>query len=50
VQSRVLPTHFQIDEEHKEITDYVASSLKEDKTEDLGEYVLRAADLRKFLG
>jgi len=45
-----FPVHYEVDEEHKEITNYVASSLKEDKTEDLAEYVLRAAHLRKFLG
>jgi len=47
---RHLPVDFQPDEEHKEITDYIAGSLKGSKTEDLGEYVLRAANLRKFLG
>lgn len=41
---------FEIDVEHKEITDYIAKSLKENKTEDLREHVLRAASLRKFLG
>ena len=39
-----------IDKEHKEITDYILDSLSKNKTEDLGEYVLRAANLRKFLG
>ena len=41
---------YQPDKEYKEIADYVASSLKEDKTEDLEEYILSAANLRKFLG
>ena len=41
---------FETDEEHKEIIAYIAGSLKENKTEDLSEYVLRAANLRKFLG
>ena len=41
---------FEIDVEHKEITDYIAKSLKKNKTEDLREHVLRAASLRKFLG
>jgi phosphoenolpyruvate carboxylase len=45
-----FPMDLQPDKEHKEITDYIASSLRENKTEDLGEHVLRAADLRKFLG
>jgi len=47
---RNFPVDFQPDEEHKQITDYIANSLKENQTEDLGEYVLRAANLRKFLG
>ncbi len=47
---RDFPADFQPDEEHKEITDYIAGSLKENKTEGLGEYALRAANLRKFLG
>jgi phosphoenolpyruvate carboxylase len=47
---RDFPIDFQPNEEHKEITDYIATSLRENKTEDSGEYVLRAANLRKFLG
>ena len=50
VRVRDFAADFQPDEEHKEITDYIAGSLKGDKTDDLGEYVLRAANLRKFLG
>jgi len=38
------------DEEHRKITDYIMSSLRENKTEYLSEYILRAANLRKFLG
>ncbi|HIH69533.1 phosphoenolpyruvate carboxylase [Methermicoccus shengliensis] len=45
-----FPVDFQPDEEHKELTDHIIGSLKENKTEDLGEYVLRAANLRRFLG
>ena len=41
---------FQPDEEHKEMTSYIANSLNKGKGGDLGEYVLRAANLRKFLG
>ena len=41
---------FETDVEHKEITNYVITSVKENKMKDLGEYVLRAASLRKFLG
>jgi phosphoenolpyruvate carboxylase len=39
-----------LDEEHKALTDYICGSLKESGIEDLSEYVLRAASLRKFLG
>ncbi len=45
-----LSLNFQADKEHKEITDYIVKSLMENKTKDLGEYVLRAANLRNFLG
>ena len=45
-----FPMDLQPDKEHKEITGYIASSLRKNKTEDLEEYVLRAANLRKFLG
>lgn len=41
---------FATDKEHKAITDYIVSLLKENKSEDLKEYILRAANLRKFLG
>lgn len=37
-------------EEHRKITNYITSSLIENKTEYLSEYILRAAYLRKFLG
>jgi len=47
---RDFPLDFKTDEKHKEITDYIAHSLKENKTDDLGESVLRAANIRKFLG
>lgn len=45
-----LPVDFQSDKEHKKITTHIARMLKEDKTDHLGEYVLRAANLRRFLG
>ena len=45
-----FPVDFQMDEEHKEITDHIVTSLSKNKTEDLEEYVLRAANLRRFLG
>ncbi|MCL5674645.1 MAG: phosphoenolpyruvate carboxylase [Candidatus Omnitrophica bacterium] len=50
VKIRDFPVDFQSDEEHKEITNRIAYLLRENKLEDLGEYVLRAASLRKFLG
>ncbi len=45
-----FPVDFRINKEHKEITDYITNSLREDKTEGLREGILRAADLRGFLG
>lgn len=47
---RDFPIDFDTDEGHKEITDYVVDLVRKNKTEDLGEYVLRAANLRRFLG
>lgn len=41
---------FETDEEHKKITNYIVSSIKKNRINDLDEYVLRAAHLRKFLG
>lgn len=41
---------FETDSEHKEIKDYIATSARKNMTKDLGEYVLRAASLRGFLG
>ncbi len=41
---------FAVDEEHKEITGYIVGSLVENKTQNLDEYILRAANLRRFLG
>ena len=46
---RDFPIDFEVNGEHKEITDYILSSLRENKS-GLEEYVLRAASLRKFLG
>jgi phosphoenolpyruvate carboxylase len=45
-----LPIDFQPDEANKEITSYIVNLLRNNKTEDLREYILRAANLRKFLG
>jgi len=39
-----------VDEEHREITSRVAASVKAGAVEDLSEYVIRAASLRRFLG
>ena len=39
-----------VDEEHKELTSRVAASVKQNGIDDLSEYVLRAASLRRFLG
>ncbi len=47
---REFPADFQPEEEHKELTEYIINSLRRNGAEDLGEYVLRAASLRKFLG
>lgn len=43
-------TDFEINEEHKEITDYIVRALVENKPHDLGEYVINAANMRRFLG
>lgn len=47
---RDLSKDIRISEEHKEITDLVAESLRNNETKALGEYVLRAAQVRRFLG
>ncbi|MBI2329339.1 MAG: phosphoenolpyruvate carboxylase [Chloroflexi bacterium] len=47
---RDFPTDCETDENHKEVTDYVITSIRENKTSTLGECVLRAANLRRFLG
>ena len=39
-----------IDKDHKEKTSHIVSSVIENKTEDMNETILRAANLRKFLG
>ncbi len=45
-----LPVDFETDEEYKEITNQAIDSLRENKKGGLGEYVLRAAHRRGFLG
>jgi len=47
---RDFPTDFETEGGHKELTDYAITSIKENKTSTLGEYVLGAANLRGFLG
>ena len=46
---RDLGIDYEVNEEHKGITDYILSSLRENRG-DLQEYILTAADLRRFLG
>ncbi|MFW6111183.1 MAG: phosphoenolpyruvate carboxylase [Thermoproteota archaeon] len=52
VKTRIedLPVNFQIHEEHKELTDQFKSLVRENRTNNQEEYVLRAARLRRFLG
>ncbi len=45
-----LPVSFELNNEHKQITDHIINSLKFGETGGLEEYVLRAASWRKFLG
>jgi phosphoenolpyruvate carboxylase len=45
-----LSIDLQPDREHNEITASIASSLKENEFENLQDCILRAANLRKFLG
>ncbi|MCL5409197.1 MAG: phosphoenolpyruvate carboxylase [Candidatus Omnitrophica bacterium] len=47
---RNLSIDFQQNEEHKEITNHIVGLLRKNKTENLEEYILRAAHIRKFLG
>ena len=46
---RDFPIAFEVNEQHKEITDTILKSLKGDKAW-LAESVLRAANIRRFLG
>ena len=47
---RELFRRVEVDEEHKKITDHIMDLLGKNELENLGESVLRAAYLRKFLG
>lgn len=51
-QARIgdFPIDFETDGRHKELTDYAITSIREDNTRGLGECVLGAAHLRRFLG
>jgi phosphoenolpyruvate carboxylase len=48
-KARDSSTGFETDAEHKELTGYIVHSLRENKS-GLEEFVLRAANLRRFLG
>ncbi|MFP3909881.1 MAG: phosphoenolpyruvate carboxylase, partial [Archaeoglobaceae archaeon] len=45
-----LPIDFEMNNEHKQITDHIINSIRSGEMGGLEEYVLRAASLRKFLG
>jgi phosphoenolpyruvate carboxylase len=45
-----LAIDYEMDEEHKDVTDYIIDSLKKNKTEDLSQKVLLAANRRRYLG
>jgi phosphoenolpyruvate carboxylase len=45
-----LAIDYEMDEVHKSITDYIIDSLRKNKTEDLSQQVLLAANRRKYLG
>jgi phosphoenolpyruvate carboxylase len=45
-----LAIDYEIDEEHKSITDDIIDSLKKNKTEDLTQKILLAANRRRYLG
>lgn len=47
---RDFPVDFEVDEEHRKAVSQIAALLRKNKTEGLGELVLKAANLRKFLG
>lgn len=47
---KALAIDFEIDENHREITNQIILALSKNETENLEEYVLGAAHLRKFLG
>lgn len=41
---------YQVDEEHKEITNQLIDNIRKDKMQNTPELILRAANLRKFIG
>ncbi|MCJ7621784.1 MAG: hypothetical protein MUP64_16390 [Anaerolineae bacterium] len=47
---RECPGIVPLDEEHKGITNYIASSLSRNGSDDLSAYAPRAASLRRFVG
>ncbi len=49
-KNKEFPVDFQIDEEHKIITEHISNLLRKNRTMDLKEHILRASYLRGFLG
>ena len=47
---RDFPIYSEIDEKHKKITDIIQNNIKKSESTDFEEYILNAANLRKFLG
>lgn len=45
-----LPLDFEIDKNHKDITDYILKMLNLEEDKNITEYILRAGNLRRFLG
>ncbi len=45
-----LALDFEMDEKHKNVTDYIINSLRANKTEDLSVKILMAANQRRYLG
>lgn len=50
IRAKYFPVGVRINNEHREITEQIISCLKNNKTDNLGEYILRAAHIRNFLG
>lgn len=50
IRFKSLPFDIQPEIKHKEIIDFIITSLKENKPYDLVEHIVKAANLRRFLG